>query len=62
MFDPDWEEGYKSCSFIADHYELAITLLHGLARWPRDPGQTEYSWRWLEFTPDARALTRLGLA
>jgi predicted dithiol-disulfide oxidoreductase (DUF899 family) len=60
MFDPDWEEGCKSCSFIADHYEPAITLLHGLARRPRDPGQ--YSWRWLEFTPDARALTRLGLA
>lgn len=27
MFDPDWKEGCKSCSFIADHYEPAIVHL-----------------------------------
>ena len=27
MFDPDWEEGCKSCSFLADHYEPAIVHL-----------------------------------
>lgn len=24
MFDPDWEEGCKSCSFIADHYNPSV--------------------------------------
>ena len=27
MFDPDWEEGCKSCSFLADHYDPAIVHL-----------------------------------
>lgn len=27
MFENDWEEGCKSCSFIADHYEPAIIHL-----------------------------------
>ena len=27
MFESDWEEGCKSCSFIADHYEPAIVHL-----------------------------------
>lgn len=27
MFDPEWEEGCKSCSFLADHYEPAIVHL-----------------------------------
>ena len=27
MFDPSWEEGCKSCSFIADHYDRAIVHL-----------------------------------
>lgn len=27
MFDPSWNEGCKSCSFIADHYEPAIIHL-----------------------------------
>ena len=27
MFDPDWDEGCKSCSFLADHYEPAIVHL-----------------------------------
>jgi predicted dithiol-disulfide oxidoreductase (DUF899 family) len=28
MFDPDWIEGCKSCSFIADHYDPAIVHLN----------------------------------
>jgi predicted dithiol-disulfide oxidoreductase (DUF899 family) len=28
MFDPDWTEGCKSCSFIADHYDPAIVHLN----------------------------------
>ena len=28
MFDPDWSEGCKSCSFIADHYDPAIVHLN----------------------------------
>ena len=24
MFDPHWDEGCKSCSFLADHYQPAI--------------------------------------
>ncbi|MGI9406359.1 MAG: DUF899 domain-containing protein [Hyphomicrobiaceae bacterium] len=29
MFDPDWEEGCKSCSFSADHYDRsAIHIAH----------------------------------
>jgi predicted dithiol-disulfide oxidoreductase (DUF899 family) len=28
MFDPDWNEGCKSCSFIADHYQPAIMHLN----------------------------------
>ena len=27
MFGPDWDEGCKSCSFLADHYEPAIVHL-----------------------------------
>lgn len=27
MFEEDWEEGCKSCSFLADHYEPAIVHL-----------------------------------
>ena len=27
MFAPDWEEGCKSCSFLADHYEPSILHL-----------------------------------
>lgn len=27
MFGPDWEEGCKSCSFLADHYDPAIIHL-----------------------------------
>jgi predicted dithiol-disulfide oxidoreductase (DUF899 family) len=27
MFDPSWDEGCKSCSFIADHYDPAIVHL-----------------------------------
>ena len=27
MFGPDWDEGCKSCSFLADHYEPAIIHL-----------------------------------
>ena len=27
MFESDWEEGCKSCSFLADHYEPAIVHL-----------------------------------
>ncbi len=27
MFDPDWEEGCKSCSFLADHYEPSVLHL-----------------------------------
>ncbi|MFQ5993449.1 MAG: DUF899 domain-containing protein [Acidiferrobacterales bacterium] len=27
MFDPDWEEGCKSCSFLADHYDPSIIHL-----------------------------------
>ncbi|MEJ2084392.1 MAG: thioredoxin family protein [Acidobacteriota bacterium] len=27
MFDPAWEEGCKSCSFLADHYQPAIVHL-----------------------------------
>lgn len=27
MFDPDWTEGCKSCSFLADHYDPAIVHL-----------------------------------
>ena len=27
MFDPEWNEGCKSCSFIADHYNPAIVHL-----------------------------------
>lgn len=28
MFGPDWDEGCKSCSFIADHFEPAVVHLH----------------------------------
>src|SRR6516165_6567771 len=28
MFDPEWTEGCKSCSFIADHYDPAIIHLN----------------------------------
>jgi len=28
MFDPDWTEGCKSCSLIADHYDPAIVHLN----------------------------------
>jgi predicted dithiol-disulfide oxidoreductase (DUF899 family) len=28
MFDPDWNEGCKSCSYIADHYNPAIVHLN----------------------------------
>ena len=27
MFDPEWDEGCKSCSFLADHYEPAVVHL-----------------------------------
>lgn len=27
MFDPEWEEGCKSCSFIADHYDRSVIHL-----------------------------------
>jgi len=27
MFDPEWDEGCKSCSFIADHYDPSIVHL-----------------------------------
>jgi predicted dithiol-disulfide oxidoreductase (DUF899 family) len=27
MFDPSWEEGCKSCSFVADHFERSIVHL-----------------------------------
>ncbi len=27
MFENDWEEGCKACSFLADHYEPAIVHL-----------------------------------
>jgi predicted dithiol-disulfide oxidoreductase (DUF899 family) len=27
MFDPDWDEGCKSCSFIADHYNPSLVHL-----------------------------------
>ena len=27
MFGPDWEEGCKSCSFLADHFNPAVTHL-----------------------------------
>ena len=27
MFDPDWTEGCKACSFLADHYDPAIVHL-----------------------------------
>ena len=27
MFDPEWTEGCKSCSFLADHYNPAIVHL-----------------------------------
>lgn len=27
MFDPEWEEGCKSCSFLADHYDPSIIHL-----------------------------------
>ena len=27
MFDPDWEEGCKSCSFLADHYDPSVIHL-----------------------------------
>lgn len=27
MFDPSWEEGCKSCSFMADHYDPAVAHL-----------------------------------
>jgi len=27
MFDPDWNEGCKSCSFLADHYDPSIIHL-----------------------------------
>ncbi|MDH3693876.1 MAG: thioredoxin family protein [Gammaproteobacteria bacterium] len=27
MFDPEWNEGCKSCSFVADHYEPSIVHL-----------------------------------
>ena len=27
MFDPTWDEGCKSCSFIADHYDPAVVHL-----------------------------------
>ena len=27
MFGPDWDEGCKSCSFLADHYEPAVVHL-----------------------------------
>src|SRR5438105_3175617 len=27
MFDPEWDEGCKSCSFIADHYNPSIVHL-----------------------------------
>ena len=28
MFDPEWDEGCKSCSFLADHYDPAIVHLN----------------------------------
>jgi predicted dithiol-disulfide oxidoreductase (DUF899 family) len=28
MFGPDWEEGCKACSFLADHFERAIVHLN----------------------------------
>ncbi|WP_447968912.1 DUF899 domain-containing protein [Nitrospira sp. M1] len=28
MFDPDWDEGCKSCSFLADHYDRSIIHLN----------------------------------
>jgi predicted dithiol-disulfide oxidoreductase (DUF899 family) len=28
MFDPEWTEGCKSCSLIADHYNPAVVHLH----------------------------------
>ena len=27
MFDPDWSEGCKSCSFLADHYDRSVVHL-----------------------------------
>ena len=27
MFDPDWDEGCKSCSYLADHYDRSIVHL-----------------------------------
>ena len=27
MYDPDWDEGCKACSFVADHYERAVVHL-----------------------------------
>ena len=27
MFDPEWEEGCKSCSFLADHYDPSVIHL-----------------------------------
>ena len=32
MFGPDWDEGCKSCSFLADHYEPAIGRPASLTR------------------------------
>ena len=28
MFDPDWDEGCKACSFLADHYDPSIIHLN----------------------------------
>jgi predicted dithiol-disulfide oxidoreductase (DUF899 family) len=28
MFDPEWSQGCKSCSFVADHYNPAVVHLH----------------------------------
>ncbi len=28
MFDPEWDEGCKSCSFLADHYDRSIIHLN----------------------------------
>ena len=38
MFDPDWEEGCKSCSFLADNIGHLATCTPGTPPWPWSAG------------------------
>ena len=62
MFDPNWDEGCKSCSFVADHFDASLVHLRArdtafavISRAPitkLDPFKARMGWkfRWLSST------------